>query len=519
MKHISFFVILAVTILTLNLIPLIIHIYHAPSDRTFSLIHNNAQDFYFYQSLMNEGAQGAWLTTDPYTTESHTPSIIFSYFLWLGKLGSVLGISHAFMYHLVRIILSLLFLLITYHLLLFIKIPYPRLAFFFFLFAQPFMHGSQPYMYWWTGMDAIRRVAYLPHHMAGNLLLTLLVIFLLRFWETRKKKFFIISLFISFALAFIHPPSLLIILLILPPSVLIYFSMHRFEIHQFSWLLVYWITGLLVLLFMYLQSGKGFPWSQYIDWEKNLQFPLGRELIGAFGILFPFAVLGATRAFLSKRFDYMFVAFWFFLPILFVPLAPYLSISNIRLVQGAPFVPMAILAVLGIKSLINFIHLKTNECTGLLGYWVIGLLFIVFTFPTLSWSLQDQIREFSPIYSNIYLEKKLFPAFRFINQMVKPKTKTIAAFYTGNYLPVFTHTVSFAGHFGYTYNVERKQSEIEKFFKNAMTPQEAKELLVNNGIDLIFQGPEEKPLSNTYLYPEILKVIYDKEGITMYRLI
>jgi hypothetical protein len=72
------------------------------------------------------------------------------------------------------------------------------------------------------------------------------------------------------------------------------------------------------------------------------------------------------------------------------------------------------------------------------------------------------------------------------------------------------------GHFGYTYNREKKEADAQIFFKNEMTLGQVKSLLSNNKITLIFQGVEEKPLTNGYLYPDLLKVLYDENGITIY---
>ena len=49
-----------------------------------------------------------------------------------------------------------------------------------------------------------------------------------------------------------------------------------------------------------------------------------------------------------------------------------------------------------------------------------------------------------------------------------------------------------------------------------MSNEEAKEFIMNNKIDLIFQGPEEKPIYSSYLYPSILKPVYETEEVTLY---
>jgi len=580
-----FFIVVTTIILGLNLTPLISHIRHSPPGRTFALIHNNAQDFFFYQSLMNLGGSGQWLTQDPYTTEPHQSSIIFSYFLWLGKISKILALPYAITYHLIRIVLSVVFLYFTFYFLLYIKIPHPRLTYFFFVFAAPLMHTiydngkavKVSYMNWWTGMDPIRRVAYLPHHMIGALLLVISIILILKYFNTKTRKYLVYLSVITPVIGFIHTPSLFIILLILPPSLIIHFlsnhiaqkiSLHEarnskqnqnsndrnnkhldlsklkllniFRISDFGFrispiigLLGYWLIGLSSLLLMVSQTNRGFPWSQYLAWEKNLQFPLDQELIGALGILFPFTLIGVIFSLFSRKFERVLIVCWFTIPFILIPLSQRFNISNIRLIQGMPYLPLAILAVLGIstiqkglQAILNNISNKFKKFNVLLGYlpageagWVIGLfliLFFIFTLPTLSWSLKDQIREYWPIFGNVYFDNRLNNAFAYINTNFPAKTVTLSTFYTGNYLPAFTNTVSFIGHFGYTYKIDEKQSITRKFFENKMPLDEAKQFIMNNNIALVFQGPEEKPIYKDHLYPTILKPVYDREEVTLY---
>ena len=524
-SNLIFFLTTSILILGLNLTPMIAHLTHAPPGRTFTLIHNNAQDFFFYQSLMNEGAGGAWLTSDPYTTEPHQSSIIFSYFLWLGKLSKVFALPYTVTYHLTRIILSVFFLFAVFYLLFQMKIPHPRLAFFFFLFAAPFMHRisdggkvvSVPYMYWWTGIDPIRRAAYLPHHMFGSLFLVLSMIFLIKYLRMGNIKYLFFLIIAAALLAFVHTPSLLIILLVTPSAIIISIltannPLDRQVKKKYVGIAIYWMVGALFLLLMLSQTNKGFPWSQYIAWEKRLQFPLPSELAGALGILLPVAIFGGIKALSSKRFEHILAFSWLFIPFLLIPFAPMFNLSNIRLIQGAPYLPLSILAVIGIETIVaaiskfpqNFIYVLTLA------------LFIFFTVPTVSWSIKDQIREYWPIFGNVYLDNRLQNAFSFISSNFPPKTITLGTFYTGNYLPAYTRTISFIGHFGYTYRIDEKQALARKFFENKMSDKEAKDLILDNKITLVWQGPEEKPIYINYLYPNLLKPVYDKEEVTLY---
>src|SRR3989344_4533277 len=386
-----FFLIATGVILILNLYPMLYLSSHSPAGRTYALIHNNVQDFYLYQSLMNEGAAGSWLIYDPFTTESHRTSVIFSFFTILGKISKIAGLPFVFTYHLARVLGGVLFLYAAYTLLKRLKLNHTNLAYLFLLFATPLIttkniNGAAvkiPFMYWWTGMDTVRRAAYLPHHMFGAFLLIVSVIFILRFFSSRNLKYLIFASLLSPLMAFIHTPSLIILLITIPSALFQYWLLNirkfienwNLIIGNYLYLFVYWIIGLLSLSYMVSQTNKGFPWNQYLLWERNLQYPLAKELIPALGILFPFSLLGIIISIASRKFDRIFVACWFAVPLLLIPAAGKLGMSNIRLIQEIPYLSQAILAIIGINFLVNKLVNKkfVNLRIGI--YWIIGLLF------------------------------------------------------------------------------------------------------------------------------------------------
>lgn len=565
-SHVFFFLIGTACILTLNLIPLFRHINNSPPGRTFAMIHNNAQDFFFYQSLMNQGANGAWLTSDSFTTEAHKPSIIFAYFLWLGKLAAVFSIPFPIMYHALRILFGFLTLLAAYCLL---RTAYasPRLTFFFFLFAAPFLHKipdgatfrTVPFMHWWTGMDPIRRSAYLPHHMIGAFLLVFSMLLFIRYYTKNSRSSILIAIGCIPLLTFFHTPSLFILLVTLPVTVLLYAvrtyfgkkytflwnkGTIRMRIHSYSipWRALYhpmmftgtyMLFGFACLYAMVSQTGQGFPWSQYIEWERRLQFPLDKELVAALGILFPLSLVGIVPALVGGSFGGLLAVAWLFVPIICIPLAPILGLSNVRLIQGVPYLPLAILAVIGMEGIqtlfhkfsilnfqflmnVHFFKFQIKKLIGLFGYWAIGLLFVVYTYPTLEWSLKDQIREYMPIYGNIYFDNRMQNAFAYINTHYPAGTHVLSTFYTGNYLPAFTHTTSFVGHTGYTQRLGEKEPLTGAFFSQTLPEKDARRLLQDNTITLVFQGPEEMPIFSGMLYPNLLSVVYDADPVRIY---
>lgn len=557
----AFLIVVSGTILALNVAPLVFDIRHSPPGRTFAKIHNNAQDFFFYLAMMNEGGSGDLLTSDPFTTEPHQPSIIFAYFVWLGRLSRMLGIPYEVAYHAVRLVFGAILLASAWRLIKRFRVPYPYLTFLFFIFASPFMHTvnewgtvrSVPYMHWWTGMDAVRRIAYLPHHMVGNVLLVVSLLLVAAFVRSGDKRLVGLLLAISSVLAFVHTPSLMIILMVLPVAIGLYSLLEAVRqrpvgrpavvaarlVSDFSGRLFrprfvpLWGYMGLSLVFMYImvsQTGKGFPWSQYIAWEKNLQFPLEKELLPAFGLILPLTLVGLLGALSEAGFERLLLACWFAVPLAFIPFAKNFNLSNIRLTQGVPYLALAANAGFGLTVVDKFVSRKLSgyldrlrvpaKLSVLKRYLVPLVVFVIFAVqsaPVINWSVRDQIREYFPIFGNVYFDDRLKTAFAFIDSTFPPKTPVLGTFYSGNYLPAYTHTVSYVGHFGYTYDIDRKQPDVFRFFKGEMSQNEAAEYMKRNGIKAVFQGPEEKPLYTAgKLYPTVLSPIYDREEATIY---
>jgi hypothetical protein len=510
-------------------------------------MHNNSADYYFYLSLMRQGAAGHWLTTIPFTTESHRASVVFTYFLILGKLAHVFNLSMEVGYLLARIGGSLLFFTSAWMLIKKIKTPYPTFSYLIFLFASPFLRPVTengvstitPFLYWWTGIDPIRRASYLPHHMMGGFLLVTLLTVIINFFENKKSssplRFFLITTILLTLILLIHTPSLLIFAITISFTIGFFilkkiirdlkenkvFSLkeiaHRDTNPKIIQLIV--ILGICLMLMLSFAYYMGLDplWKHALEWEKTLQLPFAQEILGGFGILLPFAIIGSVLALKKNSFPYLLICCWFLLPLLLLPIASIFGISNTRLIQGAPFLPYSILCTIGIEWAFNYI-VKIKKTLAKPMMVLVISAFLIQSTTTLFWSYKDIIREYWTYYTNIYLDKNLFTAFDFINTNYKPDTIVLSTFYTGNYIPAFSHTKSYVGHFGYTQNLEQKQKEVDAFFSGKLSDKEARDFITSRQITLIFDSEEEKQMHTNPIYPSILKSVYVNSVATIYEL-
>ena len=76
----------------------------------------NPQDGATYLSKIGEGARGAWLFTLSYTPEPHAGAAINEFYLLLGHLSRILGLSPLLMYHISRLVTGFVMYISIYHL-------------------------------------------------------------------------------------------------------------------------------------------------------------------------------------------------------------------------------------------------------------------------------------------------------------------------------------------------------------------------------------------------------------------
>ncbi len=89
--------------------------YAAPTGQVFAGILINPADGQSYLAKMREGWRGAWLFTLPYTADPGPGAFIFIYYLALGHLARLTGLSLDAVYHLARLAAGAFLLVSAYH--------------------------------------------------------------------------------------------------------------------------------------------------------------------------------------------------------------------------------------------------------------------------------------------------------------------------------------------------------------------------------------------------------------------
>ena len=149
--------------------------------------HIYTYDYNVYLSKIRQGMEGRWNVVDKHTNQVNQ-SGVFLQMLYLlgGKAGGVLTLSPSATFHLMRAILSLLWV-ITIVVLNFYFLKKPSLAAIGVILSL--LAASFPtfyeykgetwigmYMGWWQEMDVLKRISYIPHYTLNYIILAVLTI-------------------------------------------------------------------------------------------------------------------------------------------------------------------------------------------------------------------------------------------------------------------------------------------------------------------------------------------------------
>ena len=93
-------------LLALTVAPYVVAWLGAPEGRVFTGVLYNPWDGHSYLAKMRQGWDGAWLFHLPFTEEPHDGAFIFTFYLLLGHVARVLGLSLPLTFHLARLLAS-----------------------------------------------------------------------------------------------------------------------------------------------------------------------------------------------------------------------------------------------------------------------------------------------------------------------------------------------------------------------------------------------------------------------------
>ena len=495
-----------------------------PEERVAVLEHNWTYDFNVYISKMTQGERGSWLVYNKYTSEPHGGSLLHIFYLLLGKIGLLFGLTMPATYLVARVILSFIIFYILYYLLCqLLKDKGLRLlAFFLSLFATqlpkftPFS-GKQGFdigfwVPWWTGGDHLQEVSFLPHYMLGHILT--LLMFLL-FWRAGKglmgwMKAGLWAGVLGMVAGIVHPPSLVV----LYPAIIFWILWNllrgKFSKDFLKSFLVFVGLSFSSLVYVFWATSR-FPWkslSTEVEFLGKISF---LELAMTTGGVFFLGIAGLIVALWKKKEELYIFVFWIvsviFLGFVVSRLGLY---AQLRAFQTFHRIAFSVLSAYFLAFLVrSFKKFGLGLAGQMLAVLMVAIL-VIFSAVSMKRSIKGWI---GFIDSRIHAGVPLVPApptimyplrdfmkgISFLAGNTEPWEVVLAGFTAGNYIPAYSGNTVYFGH-NETVDYENKKALVKSFFGKKMSREEGENFLRENRIKYVFFGPQEKDLAKGEFY-------------------
>ncbi len=493
----------------------------------------NVEDF-SYHAIMLQGYEGAWQYQIQFTPEAHAPAFIYGFYLALGHVARVIGISIVAAWHgaliafalilflalfgFIRLFISdLLTLFVAYLLALFGS------GFDWFLFPfEPFDSvGVAPIDFRMPEAHLFYSALTYPHYSAGITLMLAAFYFARRAQDEKKIAFAFCAGVANLLLAIVFP-----FLILLTGGVLGADWVHRCRLERrILWLaarnLIIAFIIPLPLLFYYaaiLQSNEIFRvWNA----QATTLSPNPLHYLLAYGVMLALAVLSSRGV---ARNDTMLLWLWLFVValLLYAPLG-----AQRRFVLGVQ-IPLAILAAIGITRVV-LPRLQVSRLFRVLaarrGYSAAGLrrllvVALLFFISSANFAILVRHSIFTAVEQPdaFFRARAEIAAMDWLRAHSARSDTVLGAYWTGSFIPARAGNRVFVGQRYETAFFDDKMRSVEAFFSASARDDWREYLLAQYRVAYVFYGPRERDLGAfDPARSQYLERAYANDQVTIYR--
>lgn len=491
------------------------------TDRYFELVHNFYTDYNFYLSRIREGREGALTVHEKYTSEPHQGSYIQIMYLLMGKVSAWLNVPwprSGDTYHVARIVLAATLLFVLAYA---VKSVLDKVGWQITAFVLATAAGTWPilvfhagewrfggYMPWWTIMDALQRITFVPHMLAGQALIIFLLLAMSDTKTMRRPGNWLFLGFLAFLLGVVFPPGLIFVgaayAVFIVIDILFRLPFKKRE-DLADWAIVRLagpaIVGLIsapTLLYLSLAL-RVYPWKRLVDYAVLHPQPFQlTDYILAVGPLLEIGAIGAIWVLWKKEKKlFLFVGWVIAWAVLIIIFGHIPQESPLRFTEMMPQVPLAILSVYLFYDLYTKIRNVSRYIWIILPGFLI-LLNLAQLYSSWRWMkefLDQKIIATQPLVPTgsyvMYPLKDFISTMLFIQDHTSRDTVILSETTAGNYMPVYSGNTVYVGHAN-TVDTEQKEQIVNAFFSGRMGPTKGKEFLTADDLHYIFFGPQEQ---------------------------
>ncbi len=499
------------------------------------------EDYFFYLNHFFQGAHGAMLVVNRYTSEAIPPNLNYWSSLVMGAIGGFFGLSPQVNYNLWNILLTFTVLLVSFYVALQF---FPQkqllvfLTFVFSTFATSFMNrivvNNQavwyPFEQGWTPNFALDRLGGSPRQLTETLFFYLLSLTIL----TKTKAtlvHYLTGALLSLMLTTLNPIMALILIASawifnLGQLALTFFwpTTDRTNQHMISWKILVILT-----LFCFVGSivmYRLLTTSQYLQarsWEAAqhvaISIPFFLKSVGPIGIL---VFIGLVTFFFrpERTLQFNIVLLTLSYGLFLSPLPKIMGLLNARFIFPALYPFIGALATKGTLGLTQLLAKKPFHWSQTITVSLVLGIFLIASVPTLIWEVVQKLTPpQEPMTRMVYLPTDIYQGFTFLQTQPPFEAVVLANPVSRMDLlvpPLSGHT-SYTGHPQVTINPEEKNKQAISFFNLSMTPSNALIWLKDKRIRyVVFTQYDGDVAAFHQTYP-FLKLIFSERGATVFR--
>ncbi|MGB8646407.1 MAG: hypothetical protein WCF84_14305 [Anaerolineae bacterium] len=545
---------LSLVLVALTTVPYILGYALSGTDKEFSGVIMNPEDSNSYLAKMQEGYAGEWLYTIPYTSEAQRPEFLGGFYMLLGHLARLSGLSVLAMWHLSRLVTGVLLCLVVFSFISrFIRDPVARwfafllaltgsgLGWVLFMFGQKDWLGFFPVDFKMPEAHLFFTLLTFPHFIMGTTLILVSVGLTFRMLETGQLRHALGAGISNFGLSIVYP-----FLIYLVATILL-----------LNWLMLVWeerdrymqwfrqrgvsaepaqlrrIVGdrgiraaflgaisMLIpapLLLYYLWVLRTNPIFQAWDAQSITPSPNPLHYVLAY---LPMFVLAAP-ALRDRRLRGLWLWVLAVGLLVYAPLNP-----QRRFIEGVQ-VPLAILAAGGLMAyylprlcatqMFQVVSSRPGYSAAGLQRLVLILLLFVFAISNFYILASTSLTAAADQPYPLFRSPAEFQAVRWMGANLPSGAVVLATYEIGSLIPTRTNLKVVIGHWAETPNFIDKYSEIEKFFTPVTSDRFRRDLIASERVDYILYSPTEKNLGDWDIEDQpYLRRIYTNTQITIY---
>jgi hypothetical protein len=528
---------ISIVVLAISTVPYLLGYLAAGPNMEFGGFFIDIDDSYSYLAKMQQGIWDGWRYTIPFTPEEHSGAYLYTFYLGLGKLSSLIGLSVVQTYQLARLACGVSLLVMAYvfvstflegrdrRLVAYLLISLSSgLGWLVLLVGGPAtLSIVAPIDFWWIEANTFLAILTFPHFTAALALLLLFFTLALRHLETFSLPTLLLGIPTFLALCVVHPYNAFLVDGVLAGYwVLLFLKRRRIPRREALPMMIWGVTPIPLLAYYYWALASD---PVYRSWAAQtfLPSPSIPHLLSGYGFVFLLAIGGLAHA-IRKRDERGFFLVSWVASIMVLTYAPF-SFQR-KMVEGL-HVALCILATIGLFEYLLPIALNASwldRFANWRGYDRSGLRrlllysVIIATFPSNLYLIAETSAAALLNTPSLYYLSEEVEAVDWLKENTQRTDTVLASYKIGRFIPAHSGNTVFMGHFIETVDVERKRELARIFFQADTSDEFRKGLLSEYGVHYLFHGPSEKqtgdfqPSTCDYLLP-----VYRNSEVSIYR--